>query len=720
MATKMQEVIRDGALRLMTSEAMCDVILNCQGHRLMAHKVMLSIASPLLQELLLADQSETSLLVLPDINASTMAYILDYIYTGSVLLHSTVLSEFLSAANLLKLKIEPDLPPPNSVEVLTKQQQGEIRQNFPTKYYSKYSPNYEPHPEVIYPKNMMNCEYKNTVTECGPECYKLATVYSDCNTFKTPANSVDDKMCDYKLNEKRLKFSPIILQDERNPGLINGNRQYNEEKLKINSAVSAFKTSEIQHFHQPSAITNLEVIGTKRKTMRKVPNLMPITRCQFSAFKARKGLYNRVFPSPWSPRIVPVTVDPRNECLRTSHFTPTVPNGTFTNPTNVENSKENIEFFEDQNDKNNNFKTHPYTALAPVLSPTEKSVPPFRNADVTPLNLNVAYKDNNCVSYDRNYENTSQHREKVNSQPVKPYEITNNNLIPYEHKTTINDVKDSTFDTNGLNTTSDYQNVSASRVSESTYSSAESNLSCGDAKSCEEYIKVDKSDEDNGKEDGEVSSDQKQKPYKCEDCGKQFSQLRNYKYHRSVHEGTKEFAARCPECGKVFNDRGYLSSHLKIHRDRKEYGCPHCPKRFNQRVAYNMHLRIHTGVKPHVCPTCSKGFSRKMLLKQHQRVHTGERPYQCPECGKSFADRSNMSLHARLHTGVKPYGCNLCPKSFTKKHHLKTHMNYHTGLKPYGCQKCGLTFSQSSNMRTHYKKCIQKDTPDANNPVPVN
>lgn len=276
------------------------------------------------QELLLADQSETSLLVLPDINASTMAYILDYIYTGSVLLHSTVLSEFLSAANLLKLKIETDLPPSNPVEVLTKQQ-SEIPQNYPTKYYSKYSPSYEPQPEVIYPKNMINCEYKSTVTECGPECYKLATVYSNCNTFKTPANSVDEtKVCDYKLNEKRLKFSPIILQDERNPGLINGNRQYNEEKLKINTAVNAFKTSEIHNLNQPPVIANLDAVGTKRKTMRKVPNLMPITRCQFSAFKARKGLYNRVFPSPWSPRIIPVTVDPRNECLRTSHIPLTV------------------------------------------------------------------------------------------------------------------------------------------------------------------------------------------------------------------------------------------------------------------------------------------------------------------------------------------------------------------------------------------------------------
>lgn len=80
--------------------------------------------------------------------------------------------------------------------------------------------------------------------------------------------------------------------------------------------------------------------------------------------------------------------------------------------------------------------------------------------------------------------------------------------------------------------------------------------------------------------------------YKCDECGKGFSQLRNYKYHVSVHKGTKEFAAKCPECDKLFNDKGYLSSHLKIHRNKKEYSCPHCPKSFNQRVAFNMHVRM--------------------------------------------------------------------------------------------------------------------------------
>ncbi|CAH2107336.1 unnamed protein product [Euphydryas editha] len=140
--------------------------------------------------------------------------------------------------------------------------------------------------------------------------------------------------------------------------------------------------------------------------------------------------------------------------------------------------------------------------------------------------------------------------------------------------------------------------------------------------------------------------------YTCEECHKSFSQLRNFKYHMSVHRGTKEFAATCPVCGKHFNDRGYLSSHMKIHRNRKEYKCSVCPKSFNQRVAFNMHVRIHTGIKPHVCDECGKAFSRKMLLKQHQRTHSGERPYACTYCDKRFADRSNMTLHLRLHTGM--------------------------------------------------------------------
>lgn len=52
-----------------------------------------------------------------------------------------------------------------------------------------------------------------------------------------------------------------------------------------------------------------------KKVPRKVPNLMPIAAFQNKFSKARKGLYNSVIPSPWCPRLAPLLVDPRKDCI---------------------------------------------------------------------------------------------------------------------------------------------------------------------------------------------------------------------------------------------------------------------------------------------------------------------------------------------------------------------------------------------------------------------
>ncbi|KAL1491706.1 hypothetical protein ABEB36_012264 [Hypothenemus hampei] len=451
----MDKVIEEGALRLLITESSCDVILSCSDRRLIAHKLVLSIASPVFRELLQKHTGDsTTVLILPDVSGQTMSIILDYIYTGTVVIYGHALDDFLSVAKFLRIALD----------------EGNI--------------------------------------------------------------------------ENILKNLATVKKDE--------------------------------------------------KTKKQLPDLLPIVE--------KKKICKVIVPSPWCQRRSSFLSDPRIMFDQMGHV---------------------IE------DKNNNFpKQSNQKCLDQIVRELkEKIVDPDR-----PLKSEQAGSNQpELVKRDVNYFNQ--------------------------------------------NTTSG----------------------------------ADSSNDDLKNDYGRTIKRTKRKAFECTECGKTFSQLRNYKYHRSIHEGTKEFSAECSECGKTFNDRGYLSSHMKIHRDRKEYACPHCPKRFNQRVAYNMHLRIHTGLKPHGCPTCGKSFSRKMLLKQHQRVHTGERPYSCPECGKTFADRSNMSLHAKLHTGVKPYACTVCPKTFTKKHHLKTHMNFHTGLKPYKCENCELAFSQSSNMRTHYKKCILKD-----------
>lgn len=51
-----------------------------------------------------------------------------------------------------------------------------------------------------------------------------------------------------------------------------------------------------------------------KRSLRKIPNLMPISSLQKSNLVAtKKGLYNRVFPSPWCPRVVPLLADPRED-----------------------------------------------------------------------------------------------------------------------------------------------------------------------------------------------------------------------------------------------------------------------------------------------------------------------------------------------------------------------------------------------------------------------
>ncbi|XP_025829532.1 zinc finger protein 835-like [Agrilus planipennis] len=414
-----------------------------------------------------------------------------------------------------------------------------------------------------------------------------------------------------------------------------------------------FSPDEIINYSRRKNEASSSVNNNNNKSLKKLPDLMPLSSIN-RRYKIRKGLYNQATPSPWCPRNVPLLASPREiDCL---------PN--CSEIISLQPPPALLEHQYDKNDSNNNFT---YATPSFVHPPGNSSI-------IKPIPI-LATPQTNCLHHHPpRYPLLSPPPPRLLSPPP-PLQHSKEEDGKINLKPLNNPVKRS------------------STIEEVAFSSAPGET---EQKTIEE------------ENDSTNTNRNKEKPFRCQDCGKCFSQLRNFKYHRSIHEGTKEFAARCPECGKHFNDRGYLSSHLKIHRDRKEYACPHCPKRFNQRVAYNMHLRVHTGLKPHECPTCGKGFSRKMLLKQHQRVHTGERPYSCPECGKTFADRSNMSLHQRLHTGVKPYTCTLCPKSFTKKHHLKTHMNFHTGLKPYSCQNCGLAFSQSSNMRTHYKKCVLK------------
>ena len=80
----------------------------------------------------------------------------------------------------------------------------------------------------------------------------------------------------------------------------------------------------------------------------------------------------------------------------------------------------------------------------------------------------------------------------------------------------------------------------------------------------------------------------KEKPFKCDDCGKGFCQNRTLAVHKILH--FEEAPHRCPICQRSFNQRSNLKTHLLTHTDIK-------PKQL-------LEIAERLGATPHK-PTCS-------------------------------------------------------------------------------------------------------------------
>ena len=51
------------------------------------------------------------------------------------------------------------------------------------------------------------------------------------------------------------------------------------------------------------------------------------------------------------------------------------------------------------------------------------------------------------------------------------------------------------------------------------------------------------------------------KDFKCDSCGKSFTQAGNLKQHvKTIHKGRKDF--KCETCGKSFNTSSCLNKHI--------------------------------------------------------------------------------------------------------------------------------------------------------------
>ncbi|XP_011190612.1 transcription factor grauzone [Zeugodacus cucurbitae] len=244
--------------------------------------------------------------------------------------------------------------------------------------------------------------------------------------------------------------------------------------------------------------------------------------------------------------------------------------------------------------------------------------------------------------------------------------------------------------------------------------------------------------------------------FKCQPCGKTFSDARGLETHLQFFHGSRERVYHCEICSKGFFRRELLSRHYAIHatEEQKNVKCPECEKTFCSEYKMRQHLKIvHLHSYAKICDICGKSFHGGEAFRRHQQEHTGlprplikcelcntelttkyglsrhmkvmhtveyQTPQVCPICSKvSPSLRAHHTHFKFMHVAERKHVCNMCDKAFKRPKDLREHMTTHTGEVLYTCTFCPQTFNSNANMYAHRKrkhpkewaeKCVKKNT----------